>query len=85
MRNQGWIALIVLGLALCGSTALQASNQGTHPPVGTHPEVPQSVQKSANGYNKQLHKSMKQNDKAQRKDMKNWKKYHPGTKTSITG
>jgi uncharacterized protein HemX len=70
-RRQGWVALIVLGLALAGPGFLHASK------TSTHAETPKQQQKLAKSYNKQLKKQQKQQAKLQKKQEKQFKKEHP--------
>jgi hypothetical protein len=75
-KTQGWLAVLVFGLALCTSTAVRAHDKATHPPVAAHPEVPATVQRSVKDYNKRAEKDQKHMDKVQKKNMKIWKKSH---------
>ena len=70
-RREGWVPLIVLGLALSVPTVVLARTSSQHPDTNTQ------AQKAANDYNKQLRKSQKQANKTQKKQMKQWKKAHP--------
>ncbi len=72
-KREGWVALVVLGLALAGPEILHARSTTT----SKHPEVPKQVQKSSKEYNKQLKKQQKQQAKLAKKQAKENKKQHP--------
>jgi hypothetical protein len=78
-RKQGWVALIVLGLAFCTPAFLHARTKTTRPP--DHTEVPPQVQKASKQYNKQLKKDQKRQAKMAKKQDKRNKKSHPTTHT----
>jgi len=70
-RREGWVSLIVLGLALSAPMAVHARN------TSKHPEANKQAQKAAKNYNKQLRKQQKQQAKAQKRVMKQFQKQHP--------
>ena len=79
-RTQGWVALIVLGLALAGPSVLNArSKSGKHP---AQTQAQKQSEKYAKSYNKELRKAEKHQAKLQKKQMKQWKKDHP-TRTVV--
>ncbi len=81
-RKQGWVALIVLGLAFCTPTFLHAHTK-TSRPANHHPEVPKQEQKSSKEYQKQMRKQQKQQAKWAKKQAKQNKKAHPTTHSVI--
>ena len=78
-RKQGWVPLIVLGLALGTPAFLHARTKTTYP--ANHPQAPKQVQKSSKEYQKQMRKQQKQQAKLQKKQDKRNRKAHPTTHT----
>ena len=82
-RSEGWVALIVAGLALSAPVLLHARST-------THPETPKQVQQSSKQYNKELKKQQKQTAKLQKKHTRQSGKQHQAeskqhtTKKSVT-
>jgi hypothetical protein len=68
-RSEGWVALIVAGLALSAPVLVHAGTT-------RHPETPKQVQKSSKDYNKELKKQQKQTAKLQKKHTKQSGKQH---------
>lgn len=82
-RKQGWVALILLGLALTVPAAASANTKNNGPANLTPQEAQKSSQKASKSYQKQLRKQQKKTQKEQKKQLKEWKKQHPTTTTVI--
>jgi len=79
--RQGWVTLILLGLALLVPVASYAGSKNNGPPNYTPEEAQKSSKKAAKDYTKQLKKQQKRTSKEQKKQLKEWKKEHPTTST----
>ena len=80
-RKQGWVALLVLGLAFCTPAFLHARTKTPAP--ANHAEVPKQEQKSSKQYQKYMRKQQKQQAKWAKKQAKQNQKQHPNQHQTV--